>query len=198
MKKKMILSSTAWWAFWIELPLIALLVWALSVNVHADGSLKLYPLIAVIIGAMIFAALFLLRLVELSPSEIKTIGLFSSRDSAVINEGKRLSLKLIPRGKLSLILYGKNEMPGFDWLKPDEGDGGELPLFRAKVYGGERAASAVIKFFGARKEDIAAILSGEIKEVSSGDITIRSSVKDDGVEVDIIFNKTVDYIKECH
>lgn len=197
MKKKIILSSTAWWAFWVELPLIALLVWAMSVNVHVEGDLKLYPLIIVIIAAIIFAAIFLIRLVEISTSEIKAIGRFSSRDTAIINKGKRLNLKLIAHGKLSLILYGKDEMPGFDWLKPEEGDGGELPLFRAKVYGAGRAAAAVLRFYGASSAQIPALLSGELSEVSSDDITIRSTIKDDEVEIDIIFNDTVDYIKEC-
>ncbi len=197
MKRNVILSSTAWWAFWVEIPLIALLAWAMSVNIHAEGTLKLYPLIIVLIGAIIFTAVFLLRLVEVSYSEIKAIGRFSSRDSAIINEGKRLNLKLLDGGKVRIILFGRDEMPGFDWLKPEEGDGGELPLFRGKVYGGKRAIKSVLKYFGVGREDIDAIFVGKSSEIVYDALTVVTTRPEDGIEINIIFEKTIDGIKEC-
>ncbi len=194
MKKKVILSSTAWWAFWVELPLIALLVWAICVNGAVEGALKLYPLILVVVVSIVFVAVFLIRLVELTYSEIKTIGRFSSRDSAIINEGKRLNLKLLERGRVSIMLIGRDDTPGIDWMT-DDGRAPELPLFRGKVYGGKGAIKSVLKYFGIKSDDIASILSQKRFSQSYQDFSIYTEHPEDGLEVNIHFDKTIDSVK---
>lgn len=191
MKKRVILSSTRWWAFWVELPLIALLVWIISVNGEADGVLKLYPLMIVNIAAIVFVAVFLLRLVSISYSEIKAIGRFSSRDSAIINEGKRLNLKQRERGVVRIMLIGRDDAPDFDWMTTEDGEAPELPLFRGKVYGGKGAIKSILRYFDIDRADIEAILSGEKFTKEYDTISVSGEHLEDGIEINIVFTKTV-------
>ncbi len=192
MKKGMFLSSTSIWAYWVELPLIALLVWAISFNGTFDNFMKLYPLIIALSLAIIFAAIYLFRLVKISYSEIRTVGWFSSRDSAIINEARRIKMKFIGGGKIKLSLIGVDELAGFDWLKPeDESVRKEITLFRTLAYGGNAAARRVMRYFLIPEEDFCDILSGAPFARDYGAISIRTYNPEDGFEVDLIINTTI-------
>ena len=94
--------------YWIEIPLAILLTLAIIFNSGATNLLKLYPLIVLCSLAIVFVFIFFFRLIELGWDEIRYVGLFSSRDRAVITEGKRLELTLERGGAIKTYLIGND------------------------------------------------------------------------------------------
>ncbi len=190
--KKAYLLCTRLWVFWVELPLAFLLYVALRHNDSVPSLVKLYPLIIIDIAAMIFAVIFFFRILKLSYSEIRYIGLFTSRDSAMINAGKRLIIKRYRRGKLGFILMGYDEMAGFDWLKPgDEEEREEIALFRGKAFGGDGAIKRILRTYGVKAEDVPAILAEDGFSASYTNVTVTTAHKEGGSEIEIRFDRTV-------
>ena len=92
MKKSLFLPSNFLRPIIVVLPQAALLVGAILMNDTVDTLMRLYPLMAACALGIIFTFVYFFKAVVLSKDEIKYIGPFSSRDSAVINEGKTLIL----------------------------------------------------------------------------------------------------------
>ena len=190
--KKAYLLCTRLWVFWVEIPLAFLLYVACKHNESVPVLLKLYPLIIADIAAMIFAVIFFFRILKLSYSEIKYIGLFTSRDSAMINEGKRLVIKRFSHGRLGFVLMGHDEMAGFDWLKPgDEDASAEIALFRGKAFGGDGAIRRILRTYGVKAADVEYILTEDGFCSSYTNVTVTTAHKEDGNEIEIRFDRTV-------
>ena len=190
--KKAYLLCTRLWVFWVELPLAFLLYVAIRHNDSVPSLVKLYPLIIMAIAAMIFAIIYFFRIMKLSYAEIRYIGLFTSRDSAMINAGKRLIIKRFKRGKLGFILMGHDEMAGFDWLKPeDEEEHKEIALFRGKAFGGDKAISRILRTYGVKSADIPKILNEDGYSKSYTNVTVTTAHMENGNEVEIRFDRTV-------
>ena len=190
--KKAYLLCTRLWVFWVEIPLAFLLYVACKHNDSVPVLLNLYPLIIADIAAMIFALVFFFRILKLSYAEIKYIGLFTSRDSAMINAGKRLIIKRLGRKKLGFVLMGHDEMAGFDWLKPgDEDERSEIALFRGKAYGGDGAIRRILRTYGVTAQDIPLILTEDGFSSSYANVTVSTAYAEDGNEIEIRFDRTV-------
>ena len=98
--------------------------------------------------------------------EVRTVGLFSSRERVMINEGKTLSVTMLPKKKLMFELFGNDGvLAQLDWLVAnDDGTIPDINLFRAKTLGRKRAMYKVLKFYGVFERDLAdAIINGEEK-----------------------------------
>ena len=78
-----------------ELPVLILLWTAMRYNDRSEEIFKLYPLIVILSLAVIFILVYFFRLISVSRDEIRYLGIFSSRDSALITEGKTLVIKLL-------------------------------------------------------------------------------------------------------
>lgn len=177
------------WVFLTELPLMVLLVVCWRLNDKVDTLMKLYPLIIALMALIIFLAFYFFRLVEVSWEEIHDIGLFTRRDDAIISEGVALSLLITKGGLIKLTLLGKSGAAAFDWVKPTDKPH-ELAMYRGNVYGGERAASKLLRYFGA-EADVEPILGkgSFAREYKYSKITATST--DEGREIRIDITETL-------
>ncbi len=157
-----LLFGTKFRFFWVIIPMLMFLSLALIYNPYADGLLKLYPLIIFICGCIIFTFVFLFRVVGMGFDEVRTIGLFSSRERVIVNEGKLLTLTLLPKKKILVELFGNDGvLAELDWLVLNEdGSVPDINLFRAKAIGGMSSVVRVLKFYGLSAEDAASVIDG--------------------------------------
>lgn len=178
--------------FLTELPLIALLIAAIYYNNLAEGFIKFYPLIAVLILGMIFIVIYLFRYISISEEEVRSGGLFSSRDRATVNEGKTLILTLRARKRMRVELFGNDGVaPMLDWAQGDEHEIMDIYLYREKAIGGPKTAARVLRFFDIPDEDIedAVYTDGWSKEYEA--VTVSTAVVEGETEIRIKFTKTI-------
>jgi len=188
--KSVYLSCTRLYVFWVEIPLMILLGGAIHYNNITETVFKLYPLIVVMSLGIIFVPVFFFRFVKVSYDEIRYIGLFSSRDQAVINEGKTLKLRLMKAGEVRIYLLGNDDdTTGLDWLHDDEKPS-EITLFRGHCYGGKSAIGSVLLYYGVEKEDFREIYKGDF-EKSYENVTVKSYFSEEKLEIDIRIDVTI-------
>jgi hypothetical protein len=136
---------------------------------------------------------YLFRFISVSYSEIKYIGRFTSRDSATVNAGKTLVIDLLGKNRVSVRLYGNEGYnPEIKWLTNEDGEGGDVCLFRGKAYGGESVAITLLRYFGVEDyADLDAILDtdGFIKTYEF--VTVSSLTELEHRQIRIKFDKTV-------
>ena len=180
-------------AFWVLVPMSTLLMLSISFNRTSEGLLKLYPLIIFSIGAIIFTFIYLFRFISVSYSEVKYIGRFTSRDSATVNEGKTLVIDLYGKGKVGIRLFGNEGYnPDIKWLTNEDGDGGDVCIFRGKAYGGENVAVSLLRYFGVEDfSDIDKIINTEGFMKSYENVTVSSLTELEHRQIKIRFDKTV-------
>lgn len=190
--KKLVLSSTGWYMYLTEIPILLILFIAIKYNPQVDIALRLYPLIFALIGGAIFIVVYLFRLVEISYDMIKAIGLYSSREKALITEGKTLVITLSKRKKLKLELFGYDEEPPMlDWALDEDYTNIEVNLFRDRVTGGARQARRILKYFDISDSDINRALECESHKASYESIDLFAEKKEDIREIKIKFTKTL-------
>ena len=186
--KKRFLFCTEAWLYFIEIPPIFLLVMSFIYTGRVNKPYGLIPLILVLIAFIIFVFIFFFRFISLSFGEVKCIGPFSSRDSAVINEGKKLILTLKKAGRIDVALFGNDGMPpmyeGID--EPID-----IYLFRGKAIGGRAALSRVLRYYGVSKEDISRVLSGDGFSCDCAYVSVESLIKEDIRVITLTFKETV-------
>lgn len=191
--KKIFLFSTRLRVYWVLLPIAALFTACVFYNQYSKTLFKFYPLMALLIGATVFIIVYFFQGIRLGYDEIRSIGLFSSRDSAVITEGKNLILREIKHGKLELVLFGNDGvLPELDWMKSSGDAPRDISLFRGITYGGKRSFSRIAKFFGLSDGELSKLYSGE-GFTFDGDIARFSACTDaDGkLTLEILITKTV-------
>ena len=180
--------------FWVIIPMAALLALAIAYNDTAISAFKHYPLIVFLSGAIVFTLVYFFRLVAFGFEEIRTVGLFSSRERVAINEGRTLTVTLMPAKKLEFALYGNDGvLAQLDWLVPEEN--GEIPdinLFRAKAIGGKGTLGSVLKHYGVLDRELRdAIINGKGKYEDEL-VRIEPSLTETELkQVNIYFKKTV-------
>ena len=182
---------TRLYMFLSELPVIIFLWLAIANNDKVDLSVKLYPLQAVLIGIGIFIILFLFRMITVSNKEIRMHGLFSSKDRAIINKGKTLTVTLLPRRRIRFELFGAEEKPPFEWMKSVDYIPSAVRVFRATAIGGRLSARRLVSFFGADKQTLHDMLSQEEFTCELDGITLLSRITDGERKIDLKFNKTI-------
>lgn len=179
-------------ALWVLLPMSIVLTLSVRFNDHVDGGVKLYPLIIFSIGAIIFTFVYYFRLIAISYSEIKYIGRFTSRDSATVNEGKTLVVEMLEKRRVSIRLYGNEGYnPEIKWLTNENGEHGDICLFRGKVYGGDEIAVRILLHFGVDIRDIDTILNEDGYNETYENVTVMTETENSHKVVKIRFNKTV-------
>ena len=184
--------STRIRTYWVMAPMILILYMCISFNNAAKGLMKLYPLIIFSAIAIVFTFVYLFRIVKISYSEIKYIGLFSSRDSATVNEGKTLVIDLLGKGKISIKLYGNEGYnPDIKWLQNDEEGPSDICLFRGKSYGGINDVERILGYFGVGRVDFSAIIDTDGFEKSYKNVTVSSLTELEHRQIRIRMDKTV-------
>ena len=184
-------------AFWVLVPMTVVLVLSLAFNGDVDGALKLYPLIVFTVGAIIFTFVFHFRFIAISYQEIKYIGRFTSRDSATVNEGKTLVIELMEKNRVSIRLYGNEGYnPEIKWLTNENGEHGDICLFRGKAYGNgkygrELIAMRILDYLGVSAKHIDDILSDETYSATYENVSVRCLCENGNRQIRIRFDKTV-------
>ena len=190
MKKSLFLPSNFLRPFLVSLPMAALLCGAIIMNDTVDTLLGLYPLIVACILGIIFTFVYFFKAVIITKDEIKYVGPFSSRDSAIINEGKTLIITELPHGRLAVSIYGNDGVnASLDWLKSETAVR-DVYLFKGKAIGGALAIKSVLRFFSVCDEDLSLLISEEVT-LERDDYTLSSANTENGREIRIKFKKTI-------
>ena len=189
--KKLLFFSTKPFLFWVELPPAIFLVPAIIYNSSVEGLMKLYPLIFALSATIIFFALYIYKAVSISYEEIRCIGLFSSKDRAVIKQDRALVITLLKKNRIKLELFGKNNDgdSSYAWLKDD--DPAEINLFREKINGSTRTAKKILRYFKVDESQIKNLFENDAFEFVSDELSVSSIMKDEIKTVRIYFNKTI-------
>lgn len=190
--KKTYISATPIAMYLTEAPLIALLTFSIVYNNSAGGFAKLYPLIAVSALAIAFVFVYLFRIAIISTDEVRMVGFFSSRDRAIINEGKTLILTLRKKGRLIVTLFGNDgERPSLDWAQNDDYIPIDINLFREKVEGKKNSAARILNYYEIPKEDIEKILEDDAFSKEYENITVTVEKNEDKRDIRILFTETI-------
>lgn len=192
MKKRLSLFCTEWYMYLCEIPVIYLLYLCIKHNEAVDIPVKLYPLIIALIACAIFMFIYLYRIIEISYEKINAVGPYSSKEKALINEGKTLTLTLLSRGRVRLELSGVDEQPpALDWAKNEDYNNIEVNLFRDRAVGGKSTVKRTLRFFGVPSADINSALNEECFEKSYDLFDLSAEHLDDIRRIKIKFTKTV-------
>ena len=191
MKFKLLFCSKIW-VYLTEIPVIILFLITRSYNDSSTSWLKLYPLLIFLALVMLFIVIYFFRVITVSFDEIRYHGLFSSRDSAIINKGKTLIITMKSAKRLTVELFGNDgQPPMLDWLKGEDYVPVDIYLFRGKAIGGRKTVSSVLKFFSVTEEDLALAFS---EDSFSGDyeyVTLQVNKKEDVREFRITMKETL-------
>lgn len=188
--KSLFLFSTRFRYFLTEIPPVLLLIISIKYNFSVDSLMKLYPLIIVLSGIIIFIGLYFFRGIKINFEEVRSIGLFSSRESSVINAGKTLHISILPKRKIQVELYGENEdYETYAWLKND--DNSEINLFRAKSLGSYGTVRKILSYFGAEHEDIEKAITADTFSADYEKINVSTEITDNKKTFKIYFKETV-------
>ena len=190
MKKTYLFCTKPGW-FLTLIPPIILLIISIANNGNSDGLLKLYPLIifSIVAIALIFAYFF--RFITISTEEIRMHGLFSSRDSAIINEKKSLIFTIRSRKRMKVTLFGNNGLPAFNWAQGDDYTPIDIDLFREKAVGSRRAITRVLRYFGVSDEDCRKIFSSDSFEKDYDGFILKKETLEKQKQITIYFTKTI-------
>ena len=170
--KSVYVFCTKWYVFLTEIPLAALLALTIYYNKYADNLVKFYPLI--------------------SYDEIRYIGIFSSRDKAVINKDKTVIINFLSYGRIKVRLFGSDgKAPLLDWAQNDENyTPVDIFLFRGKGVGGQRAVRRILKYFEVPKDEQTRFINEDFSAEYMYS-SISSSIVDDNREIRIRITETV-------
>ena len=179
------------WIYLTELPILFMLRIALIFNSQSDEIFKFYPLIIALSAAIIFIFVYFFRAISISYDEIRYHGLFSSHDSATIEENKTLIISIKPKFKLGFELYGDvGKEPLFDWMKAEEAEHRDVCIFRGKAIGGKKSALRVLKFFGVPACDLSECTEDSCL-YEDGNIKVNCERKNENLEISVKFKTTI-------
>lgn len=188
--KSIFLFSTRFRYFLTEIPPSILLIISIKYNAGVDALMKLYPLIIILSGIIIFIGMYFFRGVKINFEEIKCIGLFSSKESAVINANKTLYISILPKRKILLELYGANDdFETYAWLKSEEGT--QINLFRAKALGNSSTVRKVLSYFDIEAEYIENAIKSENFSADCKKIKLTTETINNQKTFVIYFKETV-------
>ena len=188
--KKKYLFCTKIWFYLTEIPLLFFLYVACYHNFTSENPWQFIPLILILSAVILFIGIYFFRMISLSYEMIRHHGLFSPRDSAIINKDKTLIITLKRRAYLGISLYGNDGKPPlFDGLR-DEGSI-DIYLFRGRAVGGKRTVKSILKYFGISDADIEAAFDTEKYSSETDDVLFTVSHIEDIREFRLKFKRTL-------
>ena len=189
--KSIFLFCSRLWVYLTEIPVIIMLWVTISYNSESEDVLKFYPLIVFLSAAIVFIFVYFFRLISISNDEIRYHGLFSSRDSAFINEGKTLYVE-VSRGKRLRVklLEDAGKEPAFEWMKAEDVIHRDICVFRGKAIGGVRTARKIAEFYGVPKDTSASVMQNGFS-YEDGQISVSTVNDGEVATVSIKFLKTI-------
>lgn len=188
--KSIFLFCTRLRYFFTLIPPLFILAIAIKYNSDVEATMKLYPLIIASSGVIIFILLYFFRAIIINFEEIKCIGLFSSRESTVINKGKALHISILPKRKIQLEIYGENDdFETYAWLKNE--DNTQINLFRAKALGNSGTVRKILSYFNVDVNHIEKALTEDSFSADYEKITLNTEIVDDKKTLKIYFKETL-------
>ena len=188
--KGIFIFCTRLWAFLIEIPVIFLLLFAMNFNDEVTTPLKLYPLIVFCFLLIGFIFIYFFRGIYLSFEEVRMMGLFSSRDRALISKDKELLITVRKFGKVKIELFGTNEKPTLEWLREDETTS-KINLFRENAVGGKGSVKKILKLFEIPAENFGEILGSEEFTTEDAKIKLSAATVNEERQISIFFKETI-------
>lgn len=189
--KNVYLFCTKLWVYLIELPVVLIFWIAVSLNDYSDLPVKFYPLIIFSALLILFIAVYFFRFISINNDEIRMLGLFSSRDSALIAENKTLVIALHPHRNIKLELYGDpDEEPEFNWMKSESVAHREICVFRGKAVGGKKSAMRILKYFALPSSELESVFS-EGYYYENDAVRVTSSAENEVFNIKIKFKITI-------
>ena len=122
--------------------------------------------------------------------EVRCKGLFSSRESAIINKDKTLIITVRPRMKLRVELFGNDGHPPM-FGAADGAESVDYYLFRATAFGGKRDAERILRYFGVSKSDISSAMADDSFSFEYDDFFIEFHRAEKQREIRIKFKETI-------
>ena len=175
-----------------ELPLIFVLAVAIYFNPGMTNPGKLYPLIFVMAAGIVLMFLYLYRGVSISGERIKSVGLFSSRDSVLVEKNQTLVFTLRPKSMLKIELNSEDDTPAFDWIdRNDPKRIKALNVYRDVAVGGAPKVARVLRDFGVDENDIEKLLMSESAEIETADLVLKKEKSDFGDKYSIHFTNNL-------
>ena len=189
--KKTFLFCTRPIFFLTELAPVTVLILAICYNGNVEGIFKLYPLIAVMCICITLIFLYFFRLISISTEEIQTIGLFSSKDYALIDKDKTLTLIIKKNGTIKVELSEKTANSSFSWNKDNSLPLTDMNIYRDRAIGGTAAATRVLKYFSVPKDDYNGIFLNEIFEKEYENFNLNCFSENEQRHIKIEFTQTI-------
>lgn len=188
--KSIFLFCTKLRYFFTIIPPLLILSIAIKFNSNVKTTMKLYPLIIALSCIVVFIDLYFFRAIKINFREIKCIGLFSSKDYAVINEGKTLHIFILPKRKIQLEIYGINDdFETYTWLKNE--DSTPINLFRAKALGNSGTVRKILSYFDVNADHIDNALTQDSFSADYEKITFNTEFIDGKKTFKIYFKETI-------
>ena len=192
MKKFTFIFCTKPQMFLSEVPVILLAALAISLNDTVETVPKLYPLIILSILFAVFIFLYFFRVIIITEECVRTVGLFSSRDSVILNEGKTLILTKKAHGNMGVAVFGNDGTPpSLDWAKNEEHELLDIFLYRERAVGADGAIRRVLTYFAVPSVDIDLLLSEKSFTKEYKSFIVSSEKKEDITEVKVKFTETL-------
>lgn len=178
--------------FLTALPLLAVFVLAIVFNDKAEGFVKLYPLIIISAAGAIFIFIYLMRVISISTDEIRIIGPFSSKDSAIINKGKTLIISQRKKKRLKVILFGNDgARPSLDWTQGENFVPVDINLFKEIGYGGERSIRRLLGYLEIDENTIGELIESTEYSKLLPLYELKKTTADNKFEYRITFLETI-------
>ena len=183
--------STRLKVFLTEIPPIILFWIAIIYNSAVDSPFKLYPLMVILCALIIFIPVYFLRGVFISYEEIRCVGFFSSKERAVIKEERMLVLTPLPKRKVRIELFSKNDDgdASYAWLANEEAV--FVNVFRAKVNGKNGVVKKVLRFFETDEDIIAKALEKDDFSAELEKTNISTDIQNDEKQIILYFKETL-------
>ena len=189
--KSIYVLSTRLWVYLTEIPVLILLWISISSNHLSNDVLKYYPLIVFLSLAAIFIMVYFFSVISINSDEIRYHGLFSSKDSAFITEKKSLVMRIKPRRRIDLELYGDaGEEPAFDWMKAEDVLHRDICLFRGRANGSYGTVKRILKYFKLPETELANAFTDEFTYEDDA-IRVNSCRKNEVLEITLSFKITI-------
>ena len=119
------------------------------------------------------------------------LGVFSSKDSHEINEGKTIKFTFMKKHYIRVELWGIDKMPEFDWVDKNALNNVEITLFRERAVGCAGSVKRVLKHFGVDKNEIDLFFDEQPFEKEHENILVYSSFNDKERSISIKFLTTL-------
>ena len=178
--------------FLTTLPLLVVLVLSIIFNGYSENITKLYPLIIVSALAIVFTFIYLIRVIVITTDEIRIVGLFSSKDRAIINKGKSLIISQRKGKRLKVILFGNDgRRPSLDWANKDDFKPVDINLFKEIGYGGVGTVRRILRYFEIDEDIIDNIIIKEDFSAETPSYKLSKTTVDKKFEYKITFLETI-------